>query len=360
MINPGDRIIDKRSYWESRTEMLILGRPKEELSAYEKSVYSALCGFSSRAGEAFPSVKTLANFGSCSERQVYRVLNTLEQRGLIVRNKQTRPNGAQTSNLYEIYGFEHYVIPAVPAVPVGIDAGLSSTSTETREAHLSCSHPLSDQQAYQEQLHINIKNKETLTGGPMAPAPEQAFEKIGQKQHCQQESTAEQREKPETVKSLAVAEPVILNEHAQKPYDETQNHTNGSPLPDIGALNMQNANDYSENDALFTPDDVPEVMRECVDYFLLKTGRAGLRPEELSAVKALEIIHVPQRINREISKAIERFKEKCRSLMNLTFVYIYESLKFQNTRNTGASNAPPQPQVKDRYAGCYINAGSFV
>jgi hypothetical protein len=105
---------------------------------------------------------------------------------------------------------------------------------------------------------------------------------------------------------------------------------------------------------LITLDDVPASMKECVDYFLLKTGRSGICSDELSAIRALDEIHTPQRVNREISTAIERYGKRNTPLSKLTLTYIYESLKFQTSRKTTKSNAPPEQKKKDPYEGCYL------
>jgi hypothetical protein len=124
-------------------------------------------------------------------------------------------------------------------------------------------------------------------------------------------------------------------------------------------------------DDLIGPEEAPPVMREAVDYFLLKTGRAGIQPEELSALRALEEIHTPARVNKEIAQAVERFERNGRSLSSLTLVYIYKSLQYQNSLKYVQDKSPPQGSVAqervavdrfreteenipDPYAGAYL------
>ena len=111
MVSPQDRIIDTRRNWEARVEMKILGKPKSEMSTYDKLVYVALCGHANRDGGAFPYVSTLADEASCSTRQVFRALANLEARGLIARNPQITVEKGQVCTLYEVRGLEDYTPP---------------------------------------------------------------------------------------------------------------------------------------------------------------------------------------------------------------------------------------------------------
>jgi hypothetical protein len=112
-------------------------------------------------------------------------------------------------------------------------------------------------------------------------------------------------------------------------------------------------------DDLITPDEAPPAMREALDYFLLKTGRTGIEPEELSALRALEEIHTPARVNKEIAQAVERFGRNGRLLSSLTLIYIYKSLQYQNSLKQLQGKSPPQKtegeeDMPDPYEGCYL------
>ena len=104
------RIVDKRRNWEARVEMAVLKRPANELSTYDKLVYSILCGHANRDGNAMLYVKTIADEASCSERQVQRAFVNLEARHLLVRRSQVMPGRGRTFNVYEVYGFDEYVM----------------------------------------------------------------------------------------------------------------------------------------------------------------------------------------------------------------------------------------------------------
>lgn len=99
---------------------------------------------------------------------------------------------------------------------------------------------------------------------------------------------------------------------------------------------------------------VPAIMREVMEHFFLKTGRKTILPEELSAIRALERIHTPQRIIREIAKTAERYDRNRKPLEELSLVYIYEALKHQTSKR-GASNTMTQEKTApDLYKGAYL------
>ena len=77
---------------------------------------------------------------------------------------------------------------------------------------------------------------------------------------------------------------------------------------------------------------IPAAMKSTAEYMLLKTGRKGLIPSETGAILALEKIHYPARIQQEISVALERFARMGRPPDELTFEYIYESLRRQKSK----------------------------
>ena len=88
---------------------------------------------------------------------------------------------------------------------------------------------------------------------------------------------------------------------------------------------------------------IPSAMKETVEFLLFKTGRRTLSPEELGPVMALEKIHLPARIQREISKAAERFSRQGKPLSSLSFEYIFDSLKYQ--KSTKSARAQPKNHV---------------
>lgn len=96
----------------------------------------------------------------------------------------------------------------------------------------------------------------------------------------------------------------------------------------------------------YTPDDAPDVMKQTADYLLLKTGRSGLSWEEISALRTLSATQYPNRVQKEIDKAITRFTRKGRPLSTLTFMYIAGSLEHQPTLGRKRKAKPkPAPEV---------------
>jgi hypothetical protein len=119
------------------------------------------------------------------------------------------------------------------------------------------------------------------------------------------------------------------------------------------------ASDLDLSEGSFWLDKAPVIMKETLDYFLLKTGRAGIAPEELSALYALEKIHTPQRVNKEIAGAIERFQRNGRLSSELTLIYIYKSLRNQNSLKyvkdkSFLKQEMHKEESPDPYAGAYL------
>jgi biotin operon repressor len=73
-----------------------------DLPIYEKMVYIVLCSHAKKDGSAFPSVNTIAREASCSRAKVFEALKTLEERGVIARDRRIYEGRGQTSNQYEI------------------------------------------------------------------------------------------------------------------------------------------------------------------------------------------------------------------------------------------------------------------
>lgn len=66
----------------------------------EKSVLNALAGYADADGKAWPKVNTLATITGMSARHVVRMLNRLEEGGLLRREPRWRNSGGNTSNVY--------------------------------------------------------------------------------------------------------------------------------------------------------------------------------------------------------------------------------------------------------------------
>lgn len=85
-----------------------------EMTGSTVKVYIAICKHANKRGQCYPSYTTIADWACISRRQVMRSIKELEQLKVITVVKQTRIDGSQTSNLFQIQqprGGERHVTP---------------------------------------------------------------------------------------------------------------------------------------------------------------------------------------------------------------------------------------------------------
>jgi hypothetical protein len=285
-VNPNQaahiRIEDKRRFQDFRVETALL---KTDLSIYERMVYVVLCSFASREGECFPSIGTIAKSAGCSERQVQRSLQKLEEIKVIRKSPAYRPGTSrQLANLYSLVGFRTKVeegvgcLAVTPVFPGGVTGGHRGGD---------CQSP----QVLPEELKEQEKIPNTLYSEAGASAGEKGADDSG-------------------------------------PSDAPAPCPQGIPYQEKPEVKRE---------------EIPAAFRETFDLFLLKTGRQGITREELARLEALEKIHVPSRVQETITKALERFKNPRkpgshqREPSELTWHYIWDVLK--NQRSSGAGKA---------------------
>jgi hypothetical protein len=287
------KVRDNLDFWFCRVDMAVF--MDENLSIYDSHVYAALCTFStSQDQNCFPSVKTLAKRAKCSERQARMSLRVLEEQGYITTTTQS--GGV---NIYTLTRSKR--VPPAPAR--GADGAARDAGRAAQDADGSARD----------------------AGGAAQDAGDPGT-------GCRQTRSIE-------------LEPSNQNKDKDTPPSEGQ--AEPRPLP-LAEPEPENAEE------LVSPEEVPAAMREVADYFLLKTQRPGLCPDELSAVRALEKIHTPGRVNAEITKAVERYGRNARPLSDLTLVYIYESLKYQTSGKASKDKNPPSQKKHDPYEGAYL------
>ncbi|MDR3230136.1 MAG: helix-turn-helix domain-containing protein [Synergistaceae bacterium] len=270
------------------------------LSTCDKAVFAVICAHVNVQTRSCPlRVKTIAEEANCCVRRVQESLKALAERGVIER-VECFENGKQKASVYKIVG--HRALCYRDAESAG-----------------SAKSPIS-------------------RGAEAAPIS----------QFCPSGGAEDD--------GLSLREPNIYKKK-EKEKDYSPSEREASLPPDDRYRNDRCADDdlIAPGDA-FAFGDVPTVMRETLDYFLLKTGRVGISPEELSALRALEEIHTPSRVNREIAEAVERFRKKNRPLSELTLVYIYRSLQYQSSLK---DKAPPRRGTKEKeapdpYEGAYL------
>jgi len=268
------RIEDKRRFQDFRVEIALL---KSDLSTYERMVYVVLCSYASREGECFPSLETVASGAGCSVRQVQRALRVLEEKGILRCLAQYRPGDMrQTANVYTILGF-----------PNG-QAGNAENQMERQAVTLpsggrvTIGHPPGDCQS------------------PQEVDPGEELKRL-----------------PDTLYPAAGA----------------AGKGGRSPTPETPGTQPRLPQEKPE----VTRESVPSAFRETYDLFLLKTGRTGIAESELARIWALEKLHTPSRVQEEISKSLERFKNPRRpgfhprDRSELTWHYLWDVLKNQKS-----------------------------
>ena len=107
--------------------------------------------------------------------------------------------------------------------------------------------------------------------------------------------------------------------------------------------------DAGSSKDIYSPDYAPEVMRPTAEFFLLKTGRKGLRWEEISVLRKLAARHYPTIVNKEILRACARFEKRNQSLKSLTFMYIWAALKDWSPTFGKKKKTKAEPEVKHEY-----------
>lgn len=138
---------------------------------------------------------------------------------------------------------------------------------------------------------------------------------------------------------VARGEPPVTKE-ADKPA-ETSNNPASNKGKRSGGGNPKD---------IYPIDYAPDIMRPTAEYFLFKTGRKGLRWEEVSVLRTLSATQYPTRVNKEIERACERFRKRNQSLKCLTLMYIAAALKNQPTWGNKAKQkkreAKPSPELE--------------
>jgi DNA-binding Lrp family transcriptional regulator len=298
------------------------------LSTCDKAVYSVICAHVNVRTRACPlRVKTIAEEANCSVRSVQESLKTLVERGVVER-AQCFENGQQKASVYKIIGYRAQCYR-------GADSAVSANSVDFRGAG-----------------DAGGAKNDASKGAYSTPIP----------------GFCTLRDAKNDV--LSLREPNIYENKAASPSERGTSSPRGANFEEVitpgETANPSEGSSCTNGDDLIAPDEAPPAMRETVEYFLLKTGRTGIQPEELSALRALEEIHTPARVNKEIAQAVERFEKNDKPLSSLTLVYIYKSLQYQNSRKHIPGKSPPkrstsvggfremEENIPDPYAGAYL------
>ena len=73
---------------------------------YQITLYIYLKKFADENNQCFPSLKRLSKLTKMGISKVKTTLNELEEKGVIVKENRTKPNGGATSNLYTLHDYK--------------------------------------------------------------------------------------------------------------------------------------------------------------------------------------------------------------------------------------------------------------
>jgi hypothetical protein len=326
---------DSSDFWFSCVDFKVVW--DRRLSMCDKMVFTVICTHVNiRTRECPLKVKTIAEEAGCGVRSVQESLKALAKYGIIER-MECFENGKQKASVYKIIGHRascyrgaHPVVPADTGEFRGAGDAPAAKNDASRGA---CPAPIVTPRTHR---------------GAADDTPSLRESKIYEiKDYSPSErETSFPRGMTSSQKMSSPPKPELAD----------------SPgMPDFPGEVCFPAEEIPRNvsDDLIAPDEAPPAMREALDYFLLKTGRTGIEPDELSALRALEEIHTPARVNKEIARAAERFGRNGKPLSSLTLVYIYKSLQYQNSLKHVQEKFSPQrsvveENVPDPYEGAYL------
>lgn len=263
---------------------------ESSLSMNERMLYIALFSFLGKEGDScYPSIKKIEKRCACSKATVFRTLNELEKKEIVKRiHRFDRETGRQTSTMYEIFDIPELYLGGGSQIETGIKCASEEVGSQAETGRVSQSDgggsQIETQKIYQkEDIPKEQKDKDTLIfdQGPQrdfVPPPDEAHKK-----------------------SEVIQESLPLTE--TKTERESRNP--------------------SEN--------VPICMRQVADYFLLKTGRGAVSPEDVEILKELARNHTPMRVLKEIDIAVNRALTRNKSPCVIQMSYIGDSLKNQKS-----------------------------
>lgn len=94
---------------------------REDLSVYEKMIYTVLARHSNDGSCCFPSYKTIADKAGCSDRKVMKTIEELEAKKLIFKEKRKSQNNKQMSNMYFIMSAKISQKSSEPHSPIPVN-----------------------------------------------------------------------------------------------------------------------------------------------------------------------------------------------------------------------------------------------
>jgi predicted transcriptional regulator len=405
------------AFWFACVDLKILKDPT--LSPCDKTVFSVICAHVDVQTRSCPlRVKTLAEEVGCSVRTVQDSLKALLERGVIERTERFE-DGKQKASVYKIVGQQASCYRGADSAPSEKSApqmganfapisesctprGAKNDTPSLREPNIneirnspseretsfpnpeatnfSGSSPSAhesppDVRTAQELLKALldrgvIERTERFEDGKQRAS---VYEIVGHQASCYRGADPAPSEKsaPQVGANFAPTSesctprgakndtPSLQEPNINEIRNSPSERETSFPNPEAAYFSGPSSFAYAYPPDLIHPSEVPLAMRETVDYFLLKTGRTAIGLDELAAIRKLEEIHTPARVNKEIAQAVDRFLRNGKSLSLLTLVYIYKSLQYQTTRKFSQGKSAPQKyavqeKTVDPYEGCYL------
>ncbi|MDR3354131.1 MAG: helix-turn-helix domain-containing protein [Synergistaceae bacterium] len=286
-----------------------------ELSIYDTSVYMALCSFASNLnGCAYPSMQTLAERAKCSVRQARKSIRVLEERGYITIGMRT--GGV---SIYKLTRNKHRDMP---------ESGECLEQPVTADEMAEAEYEFTDE--FDEEYEYEFDDEaESESEGEYLEAEGAAHHAEGAAHHAEEGGTPCRGER-HTVPGGGTPCRGGGTPCRRTRLTELDKYYSATQSGQIARAEPQTQKPDYESDVCL--DEVPEAMRGVVDYFLLRTGRTGISPQELSAIRELEKNHTPNRVNCEVGRCIERFERLGRKPSLLTLEYVYTALRHQTSR----------------------------
>lgn len=277
-------------FWFACVDLKVIRDP--ELSPFDKAVFVVLCSHADTSTRHCRlKMKTIAAEASCSERSVRASLRKLEERGVIV-SRPVFVDGQQRASVYEIVGWEAPCYADAPARAAG-DAALG---------------------------------RQEVPGGAAGDAA-----RINESPS--NENPMDEIDLPPTGAARAAA-----------PEGHDPSREGEPPREDVPSAPPSAPQEVP----LLPVTEAPEAMRHTAELLLFKTGRKGLTEGEISALRVLAVRHFPERVNREVSRAVERWGARGKPLSGLTFEYIADALKHQVSRGPRPpAGRPPERPFDD-------------
>lgn len=238
----------------------------------------------------------------------------------------------------------------------GTDAERYANSTDMCENAVDNSNsqrltPPSDTQRHPKYKKEHLRNKIlTINRDNELPENSDISEKLSQTSGVTPtvtDATNEKTQKPlnQSGECGSVCTPTQAAQVRTAVSEKPQNQSNQSKAQTLNNQTSQSV-EYTSQDSEYDLSGVPEMLRHVARYLLLRTKRTRLTDNELCVLREiLNKRHTPTRIIKEIDKQIILFKRRGKNLRQLTFNYIGEILRYQQSREQSQEKKTEQKRT---------------